>query len=111
MAKRDSRVSRMGVVKVAVFFFLVGLVTGPVSTTLVGLQVSTYTLEKEVRAAIVEQLSEVCIGRIRENVEKTTGLTYNERLDLARKWAIMPGKVSADYEAVTECSNKLMRMQ
>ena len=111
MAKKGNGSRRWSTIKTAVAFLVIGVVAGPIVTTVTGLQVSRSTLDRRMHATIIDQKSNYCVGRITEGEARYQGLTYSDRLDLARKYAVMPGAKEADYEVVTECSNKLARIQ
>jgi hypothetical protein len=88
---------------------MVGLVAGPYISNALGWQVTSGTALARERAGIVEQLALVCDAQARTEVRDPTKLDRNARGDLARKWAVMPGRTSADLDVTTACAGKLER--
>ena len=86
---------------------MLGLVVGPFVSNMIGWQVTSGTLEEQVRAAVVEQQALFCVERVRATGQNLSGLDYGARRDLAEKWAVMPGQDSADYDVRYACSEKL----
>lgn len=93
--------------KPAIIALGVGLVIGPFVSNNIGWQVTSGTLEKTVRGAVVEQQALFCVERVKATGQDTSKLDYNTRRTLAEKWAVMPGQKAADWEVVSACSGKL----
>ena len=91
----------------AVIFIGIGLVVGPFISNIIGWQVTSGHLEKEVRAATVEQQALFCEGRARADVGDTSDLDWSARRELADKWAVMPGQDTADATVSVACARKL----
>ena len=87
--------------------FVVGLVVGPLISSMIGWQVTGGASEEKVRAAVVEQQALFCVERIRATGQDTSGFEYSALKDLAKQWSVMPGQDSADYDVAHACSEKL----
>ena len=93
--------------KPVVMALALGLVVGPFISNMIGWQVTSGTLEMQVRAAVVEQQALYCVERVRATGQILSGLEYGARKDLAEKWAVMPGQDSAEYDVTYACAEKL----
>ena len=93
--------------KPVVMALALGLVVGPFISNMIGWQVTSGTLEEQVRAAVVEQQALYCLERVRATGQILSGLEYGARKDLAKKWAVMPGQDSAEYDVTYACAEKL----
>ncbi len=87
--------------------FVVGLVVGPLISSMIGWQVTSGALEEQVRTAVVEQQTLFCVERIRATGQDTSGFEYSALKDLAKRWSVMPDQDSADYDVAYACSVKL----
>lgn len=85
----------------------VGLVAGPIVTSLAGFQVRTSTAEAATRASVVEQQALFCAERARGAGAATTGLAWGPRNELARQWSAMPGSTVVDPDVMYACAQKL----
>lgn len=83
--------------------FVVGLFIGPAISTALGWQVSSDTLREQVHEAIVTQQAAVCEMRVREHVENVAALEADERIKLAKRYAVLPWDQSVDSEVVNRC--------
>ncbi|MBC4015519.1 hypothetical protein [Siccirubricoccus deserti] len=87
---------------------VIGLIAGPIVSSIAGFQTRTSTAEAATRAGIVEQQAMFCAERARGAMPAGAAVPeWNARNELARKWAIMPGATTADPEVVYACSGKL----
>jgi len=93
--------------KPVVMALALGLVVGPFISNNIGWQVTSGTLEEQVRTAVVEQQVLYCVERVRATGQILSDLEYSARRDLAEKWAVMPGQDSAEYDVTYACSKKL----
>jgi hypothetical protein len=72
-----------------------------------GFQTRTSTAEAAEHASVVEQQAMFCAERARAAAPGTAAMSYQARSDLARQWAVVPGKTTADRDVVYACSSKL----
>lgn len=94
-------------VKPRVFAFAIGVIAGPLISSYLGLQVTTFTANEQVRLGVLEQQALFCESQARADVKDTTKLDWNGRRELATKWAVMPGMTAADFGVVGACAQKL----
>lgn len=86
----------------------VGLVAGPLLCNYAGWTVTSGNARAQVRAGIVEQQATYCDVRARTAEAAPEKLEWRARLELARKWAVMPGSSEdADTEVANACERKL----
>jgi hypothetical protein len=85
----------------------VGLIAGPLISNYAGWQVTSGSARAQVRAGIVETQATYCEVRARTAVAAPDKLDWSARVDLARKWAVMPGADSADSDVASACERKL----
>lgn len=85
----------------------IGLVAGPLISNYLGWQVTSGNARTQVRAGIVEQQATYCDVRARTAVEAPGKLDWSARVELARKWSIMPGAESAESDVTNACERKL----
>jgi hypothetical protein len=86
---------------------VIGLIAGPIVSGMTGFQVRTSTAEAATRAGIVEQQASFCAERARAAGPIASPLGWQERSDLARRFAGMSEGTAADPEVVYACSSKL----
>jgi hypothetical protein len=87
---------------------VIGLIAGPIVSSVAGFQTRTSTAEAANRASIVEQQAMFCAERAGGAMPAGAAVPeWNARNELARKWAIMPGATTADPEVIYACSSKL----
>lgn len=88
---------------------VIGLVAGPILSAYLGWQVSTDTMREQIEATSVGVQSRVCVWRAREAAQNSAEMGYNDRLELAKKYALMPWMEagSANYDVVSACTNEL----
>ena len=90
----------------------IGLVAGPIITSIVGWQVSSGTMEEQVSAAVVEQQALFCEERAMADPAYVDAATF-DALDFAGKrdfttpHAQMPGQDAADRAVVNACTRNL----
>jgi len=99
--------SRWESIKPKLMYFVIGLIAGPIITSIAGWQVTSSSAKSQVHAGIVEQQALFCEAKARADVAQPNKLQWSERSDLAKKWAIMPGETTADYDVISACANKL----
>jgi len=99
--------TRWQTIKPKVVYLVIGLVAGPLITSVAGLQVLSGTARDRAHAGIVESQAVICAARARTEVADTSKLEWTARTDLAKKWAVMPGATTADPEVASTCAGKL----
>jgi hypothetical protein len=100
-------VSRWESAKPKLMYLIIGLIAGPVITSIAGWQVLSGTARDQVRAGVVEQQATFCALKARAAVANTSKLEYGVRYELANKWAVMPGATKADPDVTNACNTKL----
>lgn len=93
--------------KPQVIALAIGLIAGPLISNYIGWQVTSGNARTQVRAGIVEQQATYCDVRARTVVSAPDKLDWSARVELARKWSIMPGAESADTDVTYACERKL----
>jgi hypothetical protein len=76
-------------------------------TNYFGLQMTAGAANAQQRAGIVEQQAQFCEAKARADVAEPGKLDWSARNDLAKKWAVMPGRAEAEAEVTSVCSGKL----
>jgi hypothetical protein len=104
---RETAGARWAAIEPIAFGLAIGLIAGPMISSLAGFQVRTSTVQAAVRAGVVEQQAAFCAERARAASTGTAQLDWRERSDLAREWAAMPGSTTVDTDVVHACSGKL----
>jgi uncharacterized protein YchJ len=99
--------SRWQTIKPKAIYFAIGLIAGPLVTSVVGLQVLSGTAREQTRAGVVELQAVICAAQARTEVADTSKLEWTARTDLAKKWAVMPGATTADPAVASTCAGKL----
>ena len=107
MAIRTTVVSKWATYKPRVIALAIGLIAGPIITSVAGWQVTSGTARAQLQAGIVEQLASVCAARARADVADPSKLEWSARSQLAEKWAVMPGSALANEGVAGACSSKL----
>lgn len=95
-------------IKPRAFALAIGLVLGPLISNFLGWQVTSGSAQRQLTQAVIEQQALFCEARARTAVKEPGKLDYTARRDLAEKWAVMPGKTSADSGVVNACADKLV---
>ena len=103
----NATASRWQSAKPKLMYLVIGLIAGPIITSMAGWQVLSGTARDQLRAGIVEQQASFCAFKARAEVANTSKLEYGVRYELAAKWAVMPGSTKADSDVTTACANKL----
>ncbi len=85
----------------------IGLAVGPIFTNYMGWQLTVGAADARVRAGIVEQQAGFCEANARVDVKEPGKLEWSQRSDLAKKWAMMPGRSAVDSDVVSACAGKL----
>jgi hypothetical protein len=99
--------ARWQTVKPKVIYFAIGLIAGPIITSIAGWQVLSGTARDQMNAGLVEQQASFCAVHARIEVADTSKLDYSARNELAKKWAIMPGATKAESDVTNACARKL----
>ena len=99
--------SRWQSVKPKLMYLVIGLIAGPLITSIAGWQVLSGTARDQVRAGVVEQQATFCAFKARAEVADISKLEYGARYELATKWAVMPGATKFDSEVADTCARKL----
>jgi len=99
--------SRWESIKPKLMYLVIGLIAGPLITSMAGWQVTSGNAQARVRAGIVEQQALFCEAKARADVATPNKLEWSARSDLAKKWAVMPGATTTDSDVVSACANKL----
>ncbi|HKJ00102.1 MAG TPA: hypothetical protein VKB51_16615 [bacterium] len=90
-------------------WLVVGLVAGPLLSGLLGWQVTTATLHRQVRDAIVTQQAAMCEMRARHHVKDLATLNFDQDGVVAQKYARFPWDPTEHLRVVDRCSNALAR--
>src|SRR6266481_4064688 len=107
MAIQTAAASKWETYKPRVIALAIGLIAGPIITSVAGWQVTSGTARAQLQAGIVEQLASVCAARARADVADPSKLEWSARSQLAEKWAVMPGSALANEGVAGACSSKL----
>ena len=99
--------ARWQTVKPKLTYFVIGLIAGPIITSIAGWQVLSGTARDRVQAGMVEQQATFCAANARIEIPDTSKLDYTARNELAKKWAIMPGTTTAASDVTNACARKL----
>jgi hypothetical protein len=99
--------SRWESAKPKLMYLVIGLIAGPLITSLAGWQVLSGTARDQLRTGLVEQQASFCAVNARTEVTDTSKLEWTARAELAKKWAVMPGATAADPEVASTCARKL----
>lgn len=86
-----------------------GIVAGPVITSLIGWTVTTGFMEDQTHKAVVKTESSICAALARADGRDTTKLDWTARSKIAEKYSIMPGQKpgSADSDVMRGCTERL----
>jgi len=93
--------------KPKIMYLVIGLIAGPIITSMAGWQVLSGTARDQAHAGVVEQQAIFCAANARIEVPDTSKLDYNARNALAKKWAVMPGATTAETDVTNACARKL----
>ena len=107
IASKTTVASTWQAVKPKVTYLVIGLIAGPILTSIAGWQVLSGTAREQVQVGIVEQKALFCAAAARAEVIDTSKLDYSARTKLAEKWAIMPGADKAESAVTNACAKKL----
>jgi hypothetical protein len=99
--------ARWQTIKPRAIYLVIGLIAGPLLTSIAGLQVLSGTAREQTRAGVVELQAVICAAQARAEVADTSKLEWTVRTDLAKKWAVMPGATTADPAVASACAGKL----
>lgn len=95
-----------------IFFLVIGLILGPFISSWLGWQVTTGTMEKATKDAVVTYRAGLCVERAQSDPEVTPDVLkdYSVRRKIAEKWAVLPGEEKADVFVTNECSSRLSKL-
>ena len=99
--------SRWESAKPKLMYLVIGLIAGPLITSLAGWQVLSGTARDQLRTGLVEQQAAFCAVNARTEVADTSKLDYSARYELANKWAVMPGATKAESDVTNACARRL----
>ena len=85
-----------------------GLIVGPFISNALGWQVTSGALDKKLEAALLDLQVNFCVEKVKAAGVNTKGIDFGARRDIAKKWAVMPGQDSADYEVMRGCSDRIV---
>jgi hypothetical protein len=107
MATTSTAASKWESAKPKLTYFVIGLIAGPIITSIAGWQVLSGTARDQLQAGMVEQQATFCAANARTEIPDTSKLDYSARNELAKKWAIMPGTTTAASDVTNACARKL----
>ncbi len=107
MATTSTAASKWEFAKPKLTYFVIGLIAGPIITSIAGWQVLSGTARDQLQAGMVEQQATFCAANARTEIPDTSKLDYSARNELAKKWAIMPGTTTAASDVTNACARKL----
>ena len=93
--------------KPKVMYLAIGLIAGPIITSIAGWQVLSGTARDQLHAGMIEQQATFCAANARIEMPDTSKLDYTARNELAKKWAVMPGATAAESDVTYACARKL----
>jgi hypothetical protein len=99
--------ARWQTVKPKLMYLVIGLIAGPIITSIAGWQVLSGTARDQAHAGVIEQQATFCAANARIEIPDTSKLDYTARNELAKKWAIMPGTTTAASDVTNACARKL----
>lgn len=93
--------------KLPAIMLAVGLIAGPLFSNYMGWQVTRGAADRQSIASGVEQQARICAFHARTNTPDTASLSWAARRDLAEKFAVMPGRDTADAGVASACAQQL----
>lgn len=87
----------------------IGLVAGPLISNSMGWQVTQGRADRQSHASAVEQQAMICAAQARGATPDTANLNWTLRRELAEKFAVMPGRETAESDVVNACTQILAR--
>ena len=93
--------------KPKVMYLVIGLIAGPIITSIAGWQVLSGTARDQLHTGMIEQQATFCAANARIEMPDTSKLDYSARNELAKKWAVMPGATAAESDVTNACARKL----
>lgn len=107
LGSRNTIVAKWRDYKPQVVALAIGIALGPLLTNYLGWQLTRGASDARLRAGIVEQQAGFCEAKARDDVKEPGKLDWTARTELAKKWALMPGRTDTDADVVSACSSKL----
>jgi len=104
---QDRLGDRWATIKPLALALIIGLVAGPLISGMMGWQVLRGTSEQRIHASAVEQQSMICVANARATTPDTASMNWAARRELAEKYAVMPGRTTADADVITACNQGL----
>lgn len=98
---------RWDTIKPAAYALVVGLIAGPILSSMLGFQVLSSTARDRSQSAGIAVQAEICAAQARIADPKAGELDWSARRDLADHWAIMPGAKEAAPGVASACGNLL----
>jgi hypothetical protein len=87
----------------------IGLVGGPLISNFMGWQVTQGRADRQSHASAVAQQAMICAAQARISTPDTANLNWNLRRELAEKFAVMPGRQTAEGDVISACADILAR--
>lgn len=84
-----------------------GLIAGPLLSNAIGWQMLSSTARTRISESLVQQQAMFCDVQARLEVPEPGKLEWITRLQLAERFALMPGATRPDYDVVSACARKL----
>lgn len=106
---RQTAAAKLTAAKPIIMALGIGLVAGPIISSIAGFQVRTSTAQAATNAGIVGQQAAFCAERARAVEAAPAALDWSRRNDLARRFATMPGSTTTNPDVVYACANSLSR--
>lgn len=100
---------RWNSIKPVAIALAIGLVTGPLISNSMGWQITQGRADRQSHASAVEQQAMICAAQARVATPDTANLNWNLRRELAEKFAIMPGRETAESDVINACTQILAR--
>ncbi len=94
-------------VKPLALVLALGLIAGPLISNYMGWQVTRGFSDRQSRASAVEQQAMVCAALAQAQTPDTAQLGWAERRTIAEKYAVMPGRSTAESDVVSACTQRL----
>src|SRR4029453_15719699 len=99
--------ARWQTVKPKLLYLVIGLIAGPIITSIAGGQGLSGTARDQLHPGIGEQQATFRAPNAPGEMPDTSKLDYTGRNNLAKKWAVMPGTTVAESDVTSACARKL----
>ena len=94
-------------VKPAAYALVIGVIAGPILSSMLGFQVLSSTAQQRSESAGIAVQAQICAAQARVADPKASELDWSARRDLAEHWAIMPGAEQAMPGVISACNDLL----